>query len=68
MHLILLKLQYIIDFNMVLFLWFIKFLRKYFLVTRDRLETLATCGNSAIKSEIISNQQFAEELQRQIIK
>ena len=44
--------------------------KKFFggLITRDRSETLATWSKSAIKNKVISNQQLAEDLQKQTIR
>ena len=54
-HLILLKIQNIIDINVDFFQWFINFLIK-------------KTSSGTVKNEIISNKELAEELHKRIIR
>ena len=57
-HLILLKLQNVIDIKEVLFQWLTKFFDK-----KSSVGAVKCADKFAIKSEILTNQQLAKELQ-----
>ena len=62
-HLILLKIQSMMDIKGVIIQWFINFLTKKAFATREN-----KFAGSGIKNEKLSNKKLAEELRKPIIR